>query len=128
MTIGMPLVLLPHFTEEIFSPSFSSTYAVMAVPFVVHLATTIMRPQCSDYKCILRAGRPEQHRVHGHSRNPYCRAYLQPSSGWGSRSAALAVSRNHDRLIFQVMRIRKLTGLDITKFKNILFETQPFHS
>ncbi len=130
MTIGMPLVLFAAFYgRDLLAVIYGSTYAVMAVPFVVHLATTIMRSASVPITNVYFAlGRPEQHRTFTGIRAILIVVLIYPAIKWlGFTGAALAVFlATTIGLFFQVMRIRKLTGLDITKFKNILFETLAF--
>lgn len=130
MVVGLPLLFFTAlYGREILTVIYGSPYATMAVPFVVHLAATIIRsasiPVANVYFAL---GRPEQHRIFTGIRATLILVLIYPAIRWlGLTGAALSVFfATAVGLYFQALQIRNLTGLDILKFKYILYESSAF--
>jgi PST family polysaccharide transporter/lipopolysaccharide exporter len=124
--VGIPLVLFAvFFGKDLLTVIYGLPYAIMAIPFTILLATTVMRsasiPIASLYFAI---GRPELHRLFTGTRAVLIVVLIYPGIKYlGLTGAALAVCLSTVvSIVPQIMRIRDLTGLKVRSFNAILVE------
>lgn len=127
---GFPLVLfIAFYGEDILKVAYGPPYAVLALPFTLLVATTIMRTASVPiFNVYLSLGRPELHRFFLAIRAVLICILIYPAIKlFGLSGAALAMLfSNAVSLIFQVMRIKSITGLVISKFNYIFIEAMAY--
>ena len=124
---GAPLIVFAVFySEDLLKAVYGKQYAVMAVPFAVLLANTIVRsasiPIANVY---LAMGRPELNRNFTGLRTILIIASIYPAIKWfGLPGAAMAVFLSSVISTFpQVRTMNRLTGLPAKSFIKIFMQT-----
>jgi lipopolysaccharide exporter len=126
MLSGIPLIFFAvFFGKDLLTIIYGSPYAIMAVPFIFQLSTTIMRSASVPIvNCYLAIGRPELHRLFTGTRAVLIIVLIYPAIKWlGLTGAALAVFFSTVvSIVPQIIRMHGLTGLKVRSFNAIIVE------